>query len=174
MKPLVGLLEKLALHLGALSGFAVLAMMVVIILDVGGRAMFNLPVAGGNELSELLLVGLIFLGLAAAQQRRQHYTVDIAMHLFGPTARRVLDIGGLLLSLAVVALLAWLSAQQAWTATVQGEASYGTISFPIWPARIVIAFGLGLLALQLAIDIIKAARGVPGDDADRGPANSAG
>lgn len=155
MRLVLGMIERLTLRLGILSGFATLAMMIVIILDVAGRGLFNAPISGGNELSELLLVALIFLGLAAAQQRRQHYTVDILNHIAGPVGRRVMEVIGLLTSLAVVALLAWLSAKHAWAATLQGESSYGTISFPIWPARILIAFGFALLAIQFVIDLVK-------------------
>lgn len=155
MRTVARLIERFTRQLGVLGGFATLAVMIVIILDVGGRTLFNAPISGGNELSELLLVGLIFLGLAAAQQDRKHYTVDIVTHLLGPVARRRLETVGLFISLLVVGLLAWLSAKHAWQSMLQGESSYGTISFPIWPARVVIAFGLGLLAVQLLIDIAK-------------------
>lgn len=155
MRTVARLIERFTRQLGVLGGFATLMVMIVIILDVAGRTFFNAPIPGGNELSELLLVVLIFLGLAAAQQGRNHYTVDIVTHLLGPVAQRRLETIGMVVSLLVVGLLAWLSAKHAWQAMLQGESSYGTISFPIWPARVVIAFGLGLLALQLIIDIVK-------------------
>lgn len=149
-------------QLGALSGFATLAIMVVVVLDVAGRALFNSPLPGGNEFSELLLVGMIFLGLAAAQQQRQHFAIEIAVQHLPPRARRYVEIAGWLVSLALVGLLGWLSAQQAWASMLKAEASYGTISFPIWPARMVLAFGLGLLAVQFAVDIVRRVRGRAG------------
>ena len=149
-------------QLGALSGFATLAIMVVVVLDVAGRALFNSPLPGGNEFSELLLVGMIFLGLAAAQQQRQHFAIEIAVQHLPPRVRRWVEIAGWLVSLALVGLLGWLSAQQAWASMLKSEASYGTISFPIWPARMVLAFGLGLLAAQFAVDIVRRVRGRAG------------
>lgn len=151
--------DWLTAQFGALSGFGTLAIMVVVVIDVLGRALFNSPLPGGNEFSELLLVSMIFLGLAAAQQQRQHFAIEIAVQHLPPGLRRWVDIFGWLVSLAVVCLLAWLSARQAWTSMLRSEASYGTISFPIWPARIVLAFGLALLALQYAVDIVRRARG---------------
>lgn len=156
---LARLFERLTLHLGALSGFATLAIMVAVVLDVAGRFLFNAPIPGANEFSELLLVAMIFLGLAAAQQQRQHFAIEIAIQRLRPSIRRWVELGGWLVSLAIVGLLAWMSGKQAWTAMLRGEASYGVIPFPIWPARVVLAFGLGLLALQIALDILRLLRG---------------
>ena len=149
-------------QLGALSGFATLAITMVVVLDVAGRALLNAPLPGGNEFSELLLVGMIFLGLAAAQQQRQHFAIEIAVQHLPPAARRWVEIAGWLVSLALVGVLGWLSARQAWASMLKAEASYGTISFPIWPARMVLAFGLGLLAVQFAVDIVRRVRGRAG------------
>lgn len=148
--------QRLTLQLGILSGFGTLLMTIVIVADVAGRVFFNAPIPGGNEFSELLLIAMIFLGLAAAQQHRQHFAVELVTQHLTPAVKRWVDIGGWLVSLAVVGLLTWLSAKQAWLAMLRGEASYGTVSFPIWPARAILAFGLGLLSLQLAVDILRA------------------
>jgi TRAP-type C4-dicarboxylate transport system permease small subunit len=149
------LFGRLTLQLGGLSGFATLAMMLVVVLDVGGRTFFNTPIPGGNEFCELLLVGMIFFGLAAAQKQRQHFAIEIATQHLPPALRRWIKLFGWLVSFAIVGLLAWVSAKQSWVSMLRGEASYGTISFPIWPARMVIAFGLGLLAAQLALDCVR-------------------
>lgn len=154
----VRLFERLTLQLGTLSGFATLAIMVAVTLDVCGRFFFNAPIPGANEFSELLLVAMIFLGLAAAQQQRQHFAIEIAIQHLPPSIKRWFVLGGWLVSLAIVGLLAWLSAKQAWASMLRDEASYGMIAFPIWPARIVLAFGLALLALQFAIDIARMLR----------------
>jgi TRAP-type C4-dicarboxylate transport system permease small subunit len=160
------LFGRLTIQLGTLSGFATLAMMVVVVLDVGGRTFFNTPIAGGNESCELLLVGMIFFGLAAAQKQRQHFAIEIATQHLPAAAQRWVKLFGWLVSFAIVGLLAWVSAKQSWTSMLRGEASYGTISFPIWPARMVIAVGLGLLALQFALDTVRLLGGEdrPGPD----------
>ncbi len=155
------LFQRMTLNLGILSGFGTLVIMVLIVVDVAGRTLFNTPIPGSNEFSELLLIAMIFLGLAAAQQRREHFAIELAIQYLPPSAKRWVTLGGWLVSLAVVGLLAWLSARQAWTSMLRNEASYGTIAFPIWPARAVLALGLGLLSLQLVIDIVRALRPTP-------------
>lgn len=170
MGPLARAFDWLTHGLGILSGFITLAVMVVVVLDVGGRSLFNAPIGGANEFSELLLVGMIFLGLAAAQQQRQHFAIEIATLRLPTGAQRWVRLFGWLVSLGIVGLLAWVSGKQAWTSWLRGESSYGTIAFPIWPARMVIAFGLALLALQLAIDSLRILFGR--EAAERIPDNS--
>ena len=151
----VGALERVLLQLGTISGFATLAIMLIVMIDVTGRAAFNAPLPGGLEMSELLLVALIFFGFAAAQQRRQNFSVDILTRHLPAFLQRILDLLALFVGLGVAGLLAWFSAGQAVKSYDRGEASFGIIPFPIWPARFVLAFGLVCLTLQLAIDIVS-------------------
>jgi TRAP-type C4-dicarboxylate transport system permease small subunit len=167
MRSLIGLFEKLPFGLGVVSGFGVLLIMLAVSLDVFSRSLFNRPIDGTTELAELLLVALIFLGLAAAQQQRLNYTVEIVVEMLPAGLRRACEIFGLLVSLGVVAVLFWYSAQQGLKSFAANELNYGSVPFPIWPARLIIAVGLGLLALQLVIDVFKTLSGyapAPQDD----------
>ncbi|WP_170216266.1 TRAP transporter small permease [Allostella humosa] len=154
-------IQRLALGLGILSGFGTVVMMLLIVADVAGRTFFNVSLPGSSELAELLLVAMIFLGLAAAQQRREHFNIELATQYLPPLVKQVVALAGWVISLAVVGLLAWLSSKQAWTAFLRDEASYGIIAFPIWPARMLIAFGLALLAVQILLDIAGTLRPRP-------------
>ena len=153
--------EWLILRLGIASGFATLLITVIISIDVGGRSLFSAPLHSSTEISELLLVALVFFGLAAAQQNRQNYAIDILSRHLPMSAQRVLEAIGYILSMIVVGLLAWLSTRQAISAYDRGEAGFGIISFPIWPGRFVLAFGLWLLVLQFIFDIIRQLMGQP-------------
>jgi len=44
--------------------------------------------------------------------------------------------------------------------TQRGEISFGVITFPIWPAKIILAAGLILLTIQLVMDILRLACGL--------------
>ena len=70
-----------------------------------------------------------------------------------PGASEVAD----LVSLLTVSLIAWFSWSKAIDSTKAGEESYGTISFPVWPSRLLIAFGLTMLALQLVAGLLRSA-----------------
>lgn len=153
--------ERLLMRLGIASGIATLLIMVCVVADVTGRYVFNNPIHGATEMSELLLVAMVFFGLAAAQQGRQNYAIDIATRHLPAGLQSAFDLLGYVFCLVVTALLAWFSTNQAFNSFGRGEAGFGIIPFPIWPARFVLAIGLWLLALQLVCDIIRHLAGKP-------------
>lgn len=159
MAALIDRLEALLIRLGVLSGFATLLIMIIVCIDVGGRAIFNAPFHSGVELSQLLLVSLVFLGLSAAQQQRQHFAIEIVARHLPAKVQRMLDLVGYVICLVIVVMLAWPSTQQAMSSFERGESSFGIVAFPIWPARSVLAVGLWLLALQFVFDIYRLVTG---------------
>jgi len=60
-----------------LGGIMLLVMMAMTIVDVIGRYVFNSPLGGAGELTELLLVSVIFMGLPAVTMQKEHVTVDL-------------------------------------------------------------------------------------------------
>jgi len=155
MTALIGRIERMLVWLGVVSGFATLVIMVIVVIDVTGRAAFNAPLHSGVEISELLLVSLVFLGLASAQQKRQNFAIEVLSRHLPPKAQKGLELVGSLACLVIVVLLAWPSAHQAISSFNRNEMGFGIVAFPVWPARILLALGLWLLAVQFAIDILR-------------------
>ena len=60
-----------------LGGVMLLVMMAMTIVDVIGRYVFNSPLSGAGELTELILVSVIFMGLPAVTLEKEHTTVDL-------------------------------------------------------------------------------------------------
>jgi len=155
MLPLIEAVEWLLLRLGVLSGFATLIVIIVVVVDVAGRFLFNAPLHGGTEMSELLLVALVFLGLAGAQQNRQNYAIDVVTRHLPDSLQNALELGGYIFCLVLSLGLAWFSSKQAISSFERGEAGFGLIAFAIWPARTLLALGCWLLALQFVCDIVR-------------------
>lgn len=167
MTTLVGSIERLLIRLGVISGFATLIIMVIVVIDVAGRAIFNAPLHSGVEISELLLVALVFLGLGAAQQQRQNFAIELFVRHLPRSVRTAIEVVGYIVCLGIVVLLAWPSTNQAISSFNRNEMGFGIVPFPIWPARIVLALGLWLLALQFLCDIYRL---MTGQESSREPA----
>ena len=75
--------------LGVTSAVVLFAMMTITAVDVAGRYLFNRPIAGGFELTEILLAALIYCGLPLVSARREHIVIDTFDPLFSqaPEAR---------------------------------------------------------------------------------------
>ena len=94
--------------LGAAASTILLAMMLLTFVDVVARYGFNRPLSGAFEVTELLLVVLIFAGLPLASYAGEHVTMDFIDRLIGAGARARLERGVDVASAAILGLLAWL------------------------------------------------------------------
>jgi TRAP-type C4-dicarboxylate transport system permease small subunit len=89
MKPLRGWLEG---ALSATSAAVLFLMMMITAVDVIGRYVFNKPLAGGFEITEMLLAALIYCGLPLVSQRREHIVIDTFDPLMSARVKRALDV----------------------------------------------------------------------------------
>jgi TRAP-type C4-dicarboxylate transport system permease small subunit len=94
--------------LGAAASAILFFMMLLTFVDVVARYVFNRPVSGAFEVTELLLLVLIFAGLPLVSWADEHVTMDFIDRLLGTGARRRLERGVHVFSAAIFGLLAWL------------------------------------------------------------------
>src|SRR5262249_31931433 len=103
--------------LGVAASSILLAMMLLTFVDVVARYVFSRPVRGAFEVTELMLLVLIFAGLPLVSYADEHALMDFIDRLFGPAGRRWRArivhavCGGLMSGLA---WLMWLKADRIW------------------------------------------------------------
>ena len=97
------------LVLGVAAATILFAMMILTTIDVVARYVFRRPVRGAFEVTELMLVVLIFAGLPLVSFSDEHAVMDFVDRLLGVLGRRALDRGVQALSGAFMLLLAWLT-----------------------------------------------------------------
>ena len=103
--------------LGVAASLILLAMMLLTFVDVVERYVFSRPVRGAFEVTELMLLVLIFAGLPLVSFTDEHALMDFIDRLLPPRAQRALE--GLVQAVcaAVMFLLAWqvwLKADRIW------------------------------------------------------------
>ncbi len=86
MNRLFDLLQPLLKRMAEVS---LAAMALLTLVDVLGRYVFSFPVRGSVELTELLMVAVIFSGIPLATKAHAHVAVDLVTLALGPRARRV-------------------------------------------------------------------------------------
>ena len=91
---------------GTLAALALFCIMVLTFFDVGGRKFASASIPGSLEVTELLMVIVIFAALPLVSIRREHVVFDSLDHVLSPLLRRMqavlvnLVCGGLLMALA--------------------------------------------------------------------------
>src|SRR5229473_6405369 len=83
-------------------------MMLLTVVDVVARYVFSRPLRGAFEITELMLVVLIFAGLPLVSFADEHAVMDFIDRVLGPRARRRLQRAVQAVNTAFMFLLAWL------------------------------------------------------------------
>jgi len=146
--------SKVLAYLGAAVLFL---MMLLTTADVAGRYIFQQPILGALELTEFMIVIVVFCFLGLAQQEKVHVAVDLVVGgLPGPWRRRV-DILNRLASLAILGLITWKTLERGWELLEMKEYS-GTLHIPAAPFVFLVAAGCAAMCWELARDIARAWR----------------
>ena len=94
--------------LGVAASIILLAMMLLTTVDVVARYVFNRPLRGAFEVTELLLLVLIFAGLPLVSFAEEHAVMDFIDRVTGPRAQRWLRRAVETVSAALMFFLAWI------------------------------------------------------------------
>jgi TRAP-type transport system small permease protein len=86
------LTDKLEIALGTASAAVLFAMMSITAVDVIGRYVFNKPLGGGFELTEMMLAALIYCALPLVSKRREHIVIDTFDTFMSRAVKRWLDV----------------------------------------------------------------------------------
>lgn len=84
--------DRLETTLGAVSAAVLFLMMLVTTVDVIGRYLFNKPLAGGFEMTEMMLAALIYCGLPLVSKRREHIVIDTFDGFMSRAVKRFFDV----------------------------------------------------------------------------------
>jgi TRAP-type mannitol/chloroaromatic compound transport system permease small subunit len=148
-------LEKVIHILGGIAAASTLAIMILTTLDVVGRYIIGSPLKGNVEISEILFLSAVYLGLSYTHLFREHVGVDLFISHLSKRTRLFLETIMLLLALFTYGVLAWRGAGAFWTSVETGEYRWGLISIPLWPARLMIPLGVSALCLKFITEIVR-------------------
>jgi len=155
MKFFARLIGRLAIGLLLLGATGMIVSMLLGVADVVGTKFLDYPVPGTLEFTESTMVLIVFGALAFTQSRRGHIRVEIFYNMGSPRAKSLMEVFTHLIGIVYFALLAWTGYQEAIYSWNLGEATMGTIRFPLYPARFMLAIGVSLLILQLLSDLVE-------------------
>ena len=141
--------------MGILASITIVMMMITTVTDVTVRYLRGKPLPGIIEGNELLMVAIVFLGLAYTQLAKGHIRVDMFIGRLSPRRRALLNTLGWLVALIVFALILIEGWEVAYQAYVTQDYRFGLIKFPYWPSKMMVPFGALLICLQLTIDIVQ-------------------
>lgn len=151
----VAALNRWIVRVGAVG---LLAASLILTYSVLSRFLFKATTDWQDEAAVFCIVGAVFTASAYVQAQRGHIGIELLAHFLPARANRIRALLVDIASLAFCAFFAWKSwtlwheaYKEKWTTT-------STWSPPLWIPYLLMAFGMTLLALQLALQVVTALR----------------
>ncbi|MFC3118494.1 TRAP transporter small permease subunit [Jhaorihella thermophila] len=151
-------LLKFERFLALVSGLAVFGLMVLAVVSVGGRNLFNRPLAGYVDWIEQLMPLIAFMGISFVQREGGHIRMDIVIGMLRGRALWLFELISVILILVLMAALVWGSwahFQRSFDfeAPMWSNDSSIDIGLPIWPAMLLAPVAFSVLCLRLLLQI---------------------
>lgn len=152
-----GISEKLGRISAALAyagTFSLFAIMCLTTADVVGRYFFNAPILGVFELTEFMILILIFSFLAYAQSKKAHVSVDLLVSLFPKKIQRTISLINHSLCLILMGLITYMGIQRSLELVEFGEAS-PNLGVPHYPFVFFLVLGCTLMCIEYIRDLLR-------------------
>ena len=133
-----------------IAGITIFALMVMISAEVVLRRLFDAPIRGQVDVTELTMVSFGVLCVSYCYRHAGHIRMDLLLKVVGGRGRWIAELFVTLVAFAVVTVLlpgAWAHFERAFDF---GDSTIG-MSLPTWPSKLAVAVGLAILWLRLLL-----------------------
>lgn len=158
---LIGRLDRWLIPLedmaNLIAAFAIMALMVLGVLQIVLRTVFNTPITGYIDLVELSMASMAFLGAAYCQRLGNHIRMEM---LVGPLKGRSLwlvEAFGAAIALFIIGVLVYYSWGHFMRAYTLGDTTIDA-EFPVWPSKLLVPVAFSIWFCRLAIQFAGTVR----------------
>jgi TRAP-type transport system small permease protein len=146
--------RPLSTYLSYIGNVALAGMMLLTTTDVIGRYFFNAPVLGAYEITEYLMLIMVFSFLARAQSAKVHINVDIVFNRLPAGLRNFLQRFNHLVCLLMMILVTWMSILRVFELRKTGEASV-LLKIPDYPFAAFLVIGCLVFCIEFFKDLFS-------------------
>ncbi len=147
----VGLISNLC---GIAAALMIFASVLITCQMIWMRFVMNASTIWQTEMVVYLMIAATMIGLPYVQRLRGHVNVDLVPMLLPPTLRRILAVVTLVLTMAVVGVIAFYGFELFHIAFQRNWKSDTVWGVSLWIPYLAIPLGFGLFVLQLVVDLI--------------------
>ena len=122
--------------------------------EIIGRYVFNQPIPGYVENTELIMAAIVFLGIGFNQRVGAHIRMDIVINKIKGRFYHITESLSLLVGLIAYGIICVYSFQNTVEAYQFGDVTEYLYT-PTWPSKLCVPIGSFFLCTRLAIQIIK-------------------
>jgi len=148
------LVQKITRLLGYIGMFFIIPMMLLTSADATGRYLISRPVRGAFEINSLVLSVFVLLGLAYAQQMKDHVHVTLLLERLPEKLSSAISIFTTLLCMFIVAIMCW----QGIIVGFECSSLTDMLRIPQLPFRLLVSLGGLFLFLEFFFDLVDHTR----------------
>jgi TRAP-type C4-dicarboxylate transport system permease small subunit len=142
-------IDSIARIAGLVAMGVLLLMMLLTVADVFMRATLNKPIIGTIEITEQMMVAVVFLGFGWCALQGNHIRVDLFVSRYPLGTQRVIDLMTYSVGLILVAAMCWRTFVTTFTVQQLGL-TCAYIGLPKYPFYALAAFGWAVLFIAMA------------------------
>jgi TRAP-type C4-dicarboxylate transport system permease small subunit len=151
-------LYKIENKLALVSGAAVFFLMILAVISVGGRNLFNQPIPGYVDWIEQAMPLIAFMGISYTQRDGGHIRMDILVGNLHGRALWIAEFVSTLAILVLMILLVWGSFSHFqrsfdFSSPLWSRDSSMDIAIPLWPTKLLAPIAFSVLCLRLVIQL---------------------
>ena len=132
----------------------IIVIMLLTVVGVVARYFFNWPIPGEVDITEILMAGIVFLGLAFTLRVGGHVRVEFIINMFKGRNYHLIEFCTLLLALFLFVVIFISSFQFTLNSWVVGDVT-PELLLPVWPAKLCVTIGTFLICLRLIIRLVQ-------------------
>lgn len=152
---LIKIFEKVEKAAFYLSMLAVGLLLFSVSGDVLSKILLGSSIKGAFEISEILFIFIVYLSISYLQSLKEHVALEIATTWLPEKIQKGLDTFGILLGIFIMGIVAWQTSLVALDSIKRSEISMAIINIPLWPGKLVVFLGFGLLFVRLTLDACR-------------------
>ena len=153
MKSLYGILKTFNRFFAETTGYLVGLIVILLVIDTIGTLIKH-QVHGVIELAVFTVIASAYIGLSYTEEVRGHVRVAAIVGRLNESVQSYIRIFWGVVSFAVIALTTYAGFYKAIEAYTEGEAIAGTVPYPLFPIRFVIAISLLFYGIQILANFI--------------------
>lgn len=142
--------HRVARWSGYVSGFVMVAMMLLMVIDFTLRFLFDSPILGSFELTQLCMVLIVSGSFAYAQTEDGHVRITMFVDRFPMRLRSLIQGFGLLLGAAMMILVAYAGFLQGGESADRGQIT-SVLGIPVYPFYYLLGAGILIYVLVLLV-----------------------
>jgi TRAP-type C4-dicarboxylate transport system permease small subunit len=123
-------------------------------LDVIGRYFFNQPISGTFEITEILLAGIVYFGVAFTQRVKGHATVDFFYGFLSGKTKVVVSFVNSFVVLCIFVMMIWRGTVTAIT-QLRIHQEVPNIGVPLFLFQLFVPIGAVTMSIVLVVEIFK-------------------